>query len=174
MSINLSCIHISESDHGVISGIVFLIPGYRVTAGGHYMKSFKIREYNHDDQGKVIELWSRCGLIVPANDPVKDIELKLSFQPELFYVVVINEILAGSVMIGYDGHRGWLNYLGVDPLYRKEGLGRAIVEFSVDRLRGLNCPKLNIQVRNTNLGVIDFYKKLGFVDHDVTGLQMKL
>jgi len=77
-------------------------------------------------------------------------------------------------MTGYDGHRGWVNYLGVHPEYRGTGCGRMLVEFSIQRLKSLNCPKINLQVRGSNSGVLDFYRKLGFNEHDVISMQMKL
>ncbi len=137
-------------------------------------KNIIIRKFNQDDKTEVINIWNLCGLIVPGNDPERDIELKTEFQPDLFFVAELNGIITGTVMTGYDGHRGWLNYLGVHPDYRGTGHGRELVRYSVQRLKELGCPKLNLQVRNSNTGVIDFYLKLGFQYHDVTGMQLKL
>jgi ribosomal protein S18 acetylase RimI-like enzyme len=134
----------------------------------------KIRNFKTSDKEQVINLWNLCGLIVPSNDPVKDIELKMSFQPELFFVAESDNIIIGSVMTGYDGHRGWLNYLGVHPEHRSKGFGRKLVEFSMEKLKGLNCPKINLQVRESNKDVIEFYKKLNFDKHDVISMQLKL
>jgi ribosomal protein S18 acetylase RimI-like enzyme len=133
-----------------------------------------IRNYNNNDKDQVIGLWDSCGLIVHDNDPEKDIDLKLKFQPELFFVALSDDNIIGTVMVGYDGHRGWLNYLGVHPLYRNNGYGRSIVEFSIQKLKDLNCPKLNLQIRNNNTRVTGFYQKLGFKNHEVTGMQLKL
>lgn len=133
-----------------------------------------IRKFNFADRAEVINLWNLCGLVIQSNNPETDIELKMSFQPELFFVAELNGIITGTVMAGYDGHRGWLNYLCVHPAHRRSGCGRSMVEFSIQKLKELGCPKLNLQVRNSNLGVIDFYKKLGFNAHDVTGMQLKL
>lgn len=132
-----------------------------------------IRTFAAADKEEVIILWNLCGLIVPSNNPEKDIELKMSFQPELFFIAESENIIIGTVMTGYDGHRGWLNYLGVHPEYRGTGCGKMLVEFSIQKLKELNCPKLNLQVRNSNTGVIDFYKRLGFAEHDVISLQLK-
>jgi len=133
-----------------------------------------IRNFTAADKDEVIILWNLCGLIVPSNNPEKDIELKMSFQPELFFIAESEKKIIGTVMTGYDGHRGWLNYLGVHPEYRGVGCGRMLVEFSIQKLKELNCPKLNLQVRNSNTGVIDFYKRLGFSEHEVISLQLKL
>jgi len=133
-----------------------------------------IRNFTAADKDEVIILWNLCGLIVPSNNPEKDIELKMSFQPELFFIAESEKKIIGTVMTGYDGHRGWLNYLGVHPEYRGVGCGRMLVEFSIQKLKELNCPKLNLQVRNSNTSVIDFYKRLGFSEHEVISLQLKL
>ena len=133
-----------------------------------------IRTFTASDKEGVIILWNLCGLIVPSNNPEKDIELKMSFQPELFFIAESEKKIIGTVMTGYDGHRGWLNYLGVHPEYRGVGCGRMLVDFSIQKLKKLNCPKLNLQVRNSNTGVIDFYKRLGFAEHEVISLQLKL
>jgi ribosomal protein S18 acetylase RimI-like enzyme len=133
-----------------------------------------IRNFTKADKEEVIILWNLCGLIVPSNDPEKDIELKMSFQPELFFVAESDNIIIGSVMTGYDGHRGWLNYLGVHPEHRNRGCGRKLIEFSIEKLKGLNCPKINLQVRETNKDVIEFYKKLNFDKHEVISMQLKL
>jgi len=137
-------------------------------------KDILIRKFNAADSTKVINIWNLCGLVVQGNDPEKDIELKTKFQPDLFFVAGLDGKIIGTVMAGYDGHRGWLNYLGVHPDYRGYGCGRSLIEFSIQKLKELDCPKLNLQVRNSNTGVIDFYKKIGFKDHDVTGMQLKL
>jgi ribosomal protein S18 acetylase RimI-like enzyme len=133
-----------------------------------------IKNYNDNDKYQVIRLWNECGLIIQDNDPEKDIELKLKFQPELFFVALLDENIIGSVMVGYDGHRGWLNYLGVHPSYRGNGCGRSLVEFSIQKLKELNCPKLNLQIRNNNSRVTGFYQKLGFKNHEVNSMQLKL
>jgi len=133
-----------------------------------------IKNFTAADKDEVIILWNLCGLIVPSNNPEKDIELKMSFQPELFFIAESEKKIIGTVMTGYDGHRGWLNYLGVHPEYRGVGCGRMLVEFSIQKLKELNCPKLNLQVRNSNTSVIDFYKRLGFSEHEVISLQLKL
>lgn len=137
-------------------------------------KEIIIRNFIPADQPEVINLWNSCGLIVPSNNPEKDIELKMKFQPELFFVAVSGEKVIGTVMTGYDGHRGWLNYLGVHPEHRGTGCGRLLIEHSIKKLKELECPKINLQVRDSNTSVKGFYKKLGFIDHEVTSMQLKL
>lgn len=137
-------------------------------------RTMNIRNFTPADKPEIINLWNLCGLVVPDNDPGKDIELKMKFQPDLFFIGEIEHRIIAAVMAGYDGHRGSLNYLGVHPGFRNKGHGRSIVEFCIQKLRELDCPKINIQVRNSNLSVIDFYKKSGFTEHDVTGMQYKI
>ena len=73
-------------------------------------------------------------------------------------------------MVGYEGHRGWINYLAVQPEYQKKGYGRKLVERAIEELTRLGCRKVNLQVRETNRYMIDFYKHLGFKDDRVTSL----
>ena len=133
-----------------------------------------IRVYNDNDKESVISLWEECGLTTPANDPAKDIYLKTSFQKELFFVGTSGSVVAATLMAGYDGHRGWINYFGVMPEFRSKGFGRKMIIHAVNELKNLGCPKINLQVRNSNLQVIDFYKKIGFINHEVQSLQMRL
>lgn len=135
---------------------------------------FLIRKFSTADSEQVINLWDECGLLFPGNNPETDIRLKVAFQPDLFLVGAVDQRIAATLMAGYDGHRGWLNYLGVLPEFRRSGFGSKIVAHAVELLRKLECPKINLQVRNTNLGVIEFYKKLGFNNHDVSCMQLRL
>jgi ribosomal protein S18 acetylase RimI-like enzyme len=127
----------------------------------------RIRVFSEQDQDAVLALWRRCGLTVGWNDPAKDITRKLQVQPELFLVGLFDQVLVGSVMGGYDGHRGWLYYLAVDPDYRGRGWGRQLVSAVAARLEAIGCPKLNIMVRRSNEPVIDFYLKEGFLEDEV-------
>jgi ribosomal protein S18 acetylase RimI-like enzyme len=82
----------------------------------------------------VVDLWKKCSLVVPLNDPVQDIQRKIDFQPDLFFVALLNDNVVGSVMVGYEGHRGWLNYLAVLPEHQNQGFGRKLVEKAVHEL----------------------------------------
>ena len=133
-----------------------------------------IRPFAIDDRAEVIELWRRCELIVPWNDPVKDIDRKLQVQPELFIVGVRESQVIGSAMAGYDGHRGWIYYLAVDPEYRGRGYGGRLIDHLSAELRTQGCPKFNVMVRNDNIEVIQFYQKLGFKGDEVVNLGKRL
>ena len=143
-------------------------------AGGSGPEELLIRVFRPADQEAVVGLWQACGLVVPANDPLADIRAKVDFQPELFLVGLAQEKLAATVMAGYEGHRGWINYLAVDPGLRRLGLGRRIMEVAEELLRGLGCQKINLQVRRSNQGVIDFYRRLGFKEDEVVSLGKRL
>ena len=133
-----------------------------------------IRAYEAADEEAVVALWHRCGLTRPRNDPRKDIARKTKVRPDLFLVGVVGGAVVATAMLGYDGHRGWVYYLGVDPEHQKGGLGRAIMERAEELLRAEGCPKINLQVRTSNEGVIAFYKRLGYALDDVVGMGKRL
>ena len=134
----------------------------------------QIRSFQPDDEAAVIALWERCGLLRPWNDPRKDIQRKLVVRPDLFLVEVLENEVVATAMAGDEGHRGWINYLAVDPTHRRSGLGRAIMDEAERLLRASGCPKINLQVRSTNTEVIDFYRSLGFTVEDVVNLGKRL
>ena len=133
-----------------------------------------IRVYDPLDQGAVIRLWKKCGLLVPANDPIRDIARKIRFQKELFLVAVLRGRIVGTVMAGYEGRRGWINCLAVSPRRQRKGIGRRLMEAAEKRLLALGCPKVNLLVRTSNSQVIDFYRKLGFSRDVVVSLGKRL
>ena len=136
--------------------------------------TLEIITYKPEFQDAVVDLWKKCNLITPQNDPVEDIKKKTDFQPELFLIGLLIGKVIGSLMVGYEGHRGWINYLAVLPEYQKKGYGRKLVERAIEELTRLGCQKVNLQVRETNLYIIDFYKHLGFKDDHVTSLGKRL
>lgn len=132
----------------------------------HFMN---IRPFTSADTNDVVALWKRCDLVVPWNDPLKDIERKLSVQPELFLVGEVDGEIVASVMAGYEGHRGWMNYLSVSPDHQRKQYARQIVDEVESMLLERGCPKINLQVRGTNKAVIEFYERLGYKnDHAVS------
>jgi ribosomal protein S18 acetylase RimI-like enzyme len=134
----------------------------------------QIRPFRSDDRQAVIRLWEACGLVVPQNDPAADIACKLQVQPDLFLVGVIEAAVIATVMAGYDGHRGWINYLAVATRNRGLGIGRRMMAAAEDELRRLGCPKINLQVRRSNAVVIEFYRRLGYRIDPVTSLGKRL
>jgi ribosomal protein S18 acetylase RimI-like enzyme len=139
--------------------------------------TLQIRPFIQADEAQVIILWQRCGLVRAWNDPHQDIARKLRVQGELFLVGVDgdggNRIVA-TVMAGYEGHRGWINYLAVDPDVRRQGVGRALMAAAEDRLRALGCPKINLQIRNDNRDAIAFYRRIGFSEDAAISLGKRL
>jgi len=136
--------------------------------------SFEIVRYRSEYQDAIVDLWRECHLIAPQNDPVEDIQKKHDFQPGLFFVALLDEKVIGSVMVGYEGHRGWLNYLAVLPDYQKRGYGRKLVEQAIHELKKLGCLKVNLQIRRSNISAVEFYKRLEFTEDDVVSLGKKL
>lgn len=122
----------------------------------------RIRPFEESDTDAVVLLWETCGLTRPWNDPRKDIARKLEVQRELFLVGELDGRVVATVMAGYDGHRGWVNYLAVDPSERGRGFGRAVMREVEARLEQLGCPKLNLQVRTDNEQAVAFYRALGY------------
>lgn len=134
----------------------------------------KIRPFEIADEEAVIDLWHRCDLLRPWNDPRKDIRRKLAVRPDLFLVGVVDGEIVATVMVGYEGHRGWINYLAVSPDHRRKGLGRRMMEEAERLLREAGCPKINLQVREGNEAVIEFYKKLGYSVDKVVSMGKRL
>lgn len=135
---------------------------------------FQIRAFEVADEKDVIGLWYICDLVMPWNDPSKDIQRKLQVQRELFLVGLVKGRLVATVMSGYEGHRGWINYLAVAPEQRGQGFGRRMMEAAEERLRELGCPKINLQVRRSNALATDFYRSLGFLEDESISLGKRL
>ena len=108
------------------------------------------------------------------NDPHRDIKRKLYIQPDLFLIGVMNGRIIATIMAGYEGHRGWLNYLAVSPDLRRRGLGREMVSEAERMLRDLGCPKINLQVRMSNAEAMNFYRNIGFLEDDVASMGKRL
>jgi ribosomal protein S18 acetylase RimI-like enzyme len=142
-----------------------------------------IRAFHEDDTEPAIALWQACGLTRPWNDPRRDIERKLRVQRELFLVGVdgsddINAAgggrLIATAMAGYDGHRGWVYYVAVDPERRGERLGAQMMAEAERLLLDLGCPKINVQIRSGNDAVIGFYDRLGYAPDGALGFGKRL
>ena len=136
--------------------------------------SVVIRLYKAGDREVVVALWRAAGLVRRANDPYRDIDRKMAVDPEGLLLAVDGGEVVGTAMVGYDGHRGWLNYLGVHPDRRREGVGRALVEAALARLRAKGCPKLNLQFVRSNETVRGFYEALGFKEDPCVSMGFRL
>jgi ribosomal protein S18 acetylase RimI-like enzyme len=133
-----------------------------------------IRQFELKDQEKVIDLWRKVGILRVTNDPENDIERKLEHSPELFLVAEVNEVIAGSVMVGYEGHRGWIYYLGVVPELQRTRIGIALMQRAEEMLRARRCPKINLMIRKSNKQVMEFYKKIGYIEDEVICMGKRL
>ena len=132
------------------------------------------RDYLPSDMRAVIGLWESCGLTRPWNDPQRDIERKLTDSNGAFWVVGQGGDVVASVMIGYDGHRGSINYLAITPRLQRSGLGAELMRRAEAFLIGLGCPKVSFCVRKDNDSVLSFYDSLGYVVDDVHFLGKRL
>jgi ribosomal protein S18 acetylase RimI-like enzyme len=133
-----------------------------------------IRPYEPADEQVVLDLWQRCDLVRPWNDPRKDIQRKCADSPDLFLVGVFDGRVVATVLAGYEGHRGWINYLAVAPEHQRKGLGRLLMAEAERLLRERGCPKINLQVRETNAGVIAFYRSLGYAVEPILSMGKRL
>lgn len=134
----------------------------------------QLRTYRPADEAAVVELWKTCGLTRPWNDPHKDIARKMAEQPELFLVGEIDGRLMATAMLGYEGHRGWMYYLAVDPQYQGQGYGRMLMSHAEQLLMARGCPKINLLVREGNDAVLAFYDRLGYTRDAAVSLGKRL
>ena len=133
-----------------------------------------IKPYHPDNQQAVINLWQACDLVVSWNDPIKDIERKMRVDPDLFLIAELSGEIVATVMGGYEGHRGWINYLAVSPDHQRKGYARAMMQQVEVLIQAKGCPKINLQVRGTNTNVIKFYQAIGYDVENVVGLGKRL
>ena len=138
------------------------------------MTLLSIRPYQSADEASVVALWQACSLTRAWNDPYRDIARKLSTQADWFLVGSSDDELIASAMFGYDGHRGWVNYLAVLPSSQGKGYGAQMMHAGEALLAQAGCPKLNLQIRSTNASVIAFYKHLGYATDDVVSMGKRL
>ena len=118
----------------------------------------------------VVALWQECGLTRPWNDPHADLKRALAGPSSTVLGVVKDGVVAGTAMVGYDGHRGWVYYLAVRPDCRGTGLGRELMQASERWLAQRGVPKVQLMVRTTNAAVVAFYQALGYQDGEVVVL----
>lgn len=134
----------------------------------------RTRTYRADDEEALVALWQTCELTRPWNDPRKDIARKLAVQADGLMVAELDGSLVGAVMVGYDGHRGAINYLAVDPDCRRRGVGRSLMAAAERWLTDRGCPKINLDVRTGNRDVLGFYRRLGYDVDDVVPVSKRL
>jgi len=123
-----------------------------------------------DDAAAVIALWDLCGLTRPWNDPQSDFDRGLAGDQATILVMRDGDTVFGSVMVGDDGHRGWVYYLAVDPAQQRKGIGLALMDAAEGWLKARGCPKIQFMVRSTNHEARGFYDRLGYAPQDVVTL----
>ena len=133
-----------------------------------------IRPFHPSDETAIIALWRACGLTRPWNDPRKDIARKLTVQSNLFLVGEVEGAIVATLMGGYDGHRGWINYLAVSPAHQRRSYATALMRAVERKLLEMGCPKINLLIRSDNVAVKAFYDSLGFQEDAVISLGKRL
>lgn len=134
-----------------------------------------IRPYRDTDEKAVIDLWAaELPATAPHNEPEITIRKKHESGCDLFYVAVVDGVVAGTVMGGYDGHRGWIYTVAVASAYRRQRIGTALLRHVEQALADRGCLKINLQVRTSNAGVIEFYRKLGYSLDDVISMGKRM
>jgi ribosomal protein S18 acetylase RimI-like enzyme len=120
------------------------------------------RNFQMEDYDEVVALWKRAGLELSQSDDREGITRKLERDADLFLVAIEDATIVGVVMGCYDGRRGWVNHLAVDPNYKGQGLGTQLMEEMEQRLREKGCGKVNLLIEPTNAAVQAFYQRLGY------------
>ena len=116
------------------------------------------------DIAEVIALWQRCGLTRPWNDPTADIALARRGPNSTILIGRADNHIVATMMVGHDGHRGWVYYVATDPDRRAKGFGRAIMDAAEDWLRAAGIAKLQLLVRRENARAGAFYQSIGYAE----------
>jgi ribosomal protein S18 acetylase RimI-like enzyme len=138
------------------------------------MDPLEIREFAEADRAALIGLWRRCGLTRPWNDPDTDIDLAVASPDAAILVGTLDAVLVATLMLGFDGHRGWVYYFGVDPEHRLRGLGRRMMAAAEGWMRARSVPKIQLMVRDDNRAALGFYAALGYDVVQTTTLGKRL
>ena len=172
--VSLMVEHDKRSRSPVGEAIVLTRGDLRLVRASFTRRSMSVRKYSHTDRAELIALWSRVFPDDPPhNAPAKVIDEKLAVD-DLIFVIPDKHGLIGACIAGYDGHRGWLYAVAVDPSQRRRGLGRSLVRFAIDALGKRGCGKVNLQIRATNEEVLEFYRALGFVVEERISMGLRL
>jgi len=139
------------------------------------LAQFNVAPYSYEHFEGIKALWQQA---FPDDPPWNAAEVavpaKLAVQPELFLVALDGELVVGSIMAGYDGHRGWLYAVAVLNSRCRQGVGTALVRAAEARLRSIGCSKINLQVRSTNATAVEFYRQLGYLIEERVSMGKRL
>jgi len=125
----------------------------------HAITSYSNEVHRH----QVIRLWEAVfGYETAHNTPSLAIDKKLEANDDLFFVAILEGAIVGTILAGYDGHRGWLYSVAVHPSHRQNGIGSALVHHAEQALTNRGCMKINLQIMSGNESVAGFYESLGY------------
>ena len=138
------------------------------------LNNMQIRQFELSDKDNLVAFWKQIFPEEPAhNEPSAVIEEKLALDGRIYLAEEEGQIV-GSCMAGYDGHRGWLYSVAVDPELRRQGTGRALVFHAIQELAAIGCSKVNLQIRADNAEVAAFYRSLGFAVEDRVSMGLRI
>jgi len=139
------------------------------------MNDVTISTFDTSDRAGVVELWKQCfPNDPPHNEPHWLIDRKVAMHDGLFFVAKNNGVIAGTVLAGYDGVRGWIYHLATHPELRRAGIATAMMRHAMKVLKEKGCPKINLQVRRSNTEVVAFYQSMGFSEDQVLSMGLRL
>jgi len=137
--------------------------------------SVSIRRYKASDKASVIDLWNTIfHSTYIHNDPEINIDMKMRYGDGLFFVAVVDQEIVGTVLVGFDGHRGWIYSLAVKENHRNKGIGSLLMKKALNELKKIGCLKVNLQVDKKNSGTVPFYEKIGFLIEDRISMGIRL
>ena len=132
------------------------------------MTDFEINPFHPTDITDIINLWERCDLLRPWNNPKVDIETAQKTDACRIIVGKKDNSLIASVLVGFDGHRGWIYYQAVHPKHQGLGYGKILLQAAEDFLKSYDCQKVELMIRPENHTIRKFYEKLGYEVEDRT------
>jgi ribosomal protein S18 acetylase RimI-like enzyme len=134
-----------------------------------------VRAYQDADEAAVIALWNEVlPDSAPHNDPATSLRKKVAVERDLLFVATVGGAVVGTVMGGYDGHRGWVYSVAVSPTHRRAGIGTALLRRLEQALVERGCLKVNLQVRASNAAVVAFYRTLGYTIEERVSMGKRL
>lgn len=132
-----------------------------------------IRNATIQDTSAIIELWTKSNLLRPLNKHEKDITNALAAQTSVIFLAELKEKIIGTILAGYDGHRGWIYYLAVDEEYQKQGYGKQLLKEAEEWLQNKGATAVHLLTRKNNESAQKFYDKIGYKISDVTVMSKK-
>ena len=126
----------------------------------------KIEQFIMKDYPKIINIWEKAGINIGSSDTKEEIEKILKRNPDLVLVGKLNHIIIAVVLGGYDGRRGYVHHLAVDPDYQRKGYGKKLMDELMQRFKKMRVHKVHLFIEKYNSSVINFYKQLGWEIRD--------